>query len=332
MTGRLESRIKTEKRIQSMIQEAPNFIREFYYSLNSKTHTTKLRYITNVLRFLKMQFGEDISGIELEDIKNITSYDVEYYLNKIAYIGDGIKTKEASANTKAVILSSLSMFFSFMKGREYIDKNPFDGRLIERPKTRENDVVYLTPEEVNNVEQSILARPNTDKWKWRDMLLFRIPVINGLRVTALSEINTEDVDFVKHTISVVEKGDIRKEVYIDDKTVQYMRYWMSQRKILLEDTEYDGDALFVSSADKRISVRAIEKIITRIASNVVPNKHITPHKLRSTLGVNLYQATKDIYLVSEVLGHKSTEPTRRYTKVFNDDKRHAIDMMASIYQ
>lgn len=34
----------------------------------------------------------------------------------------------------------------------------------------------------------------------------------------------------------------------------------------------------------------------------IPQKKITPHKLRSSYGTNLYQETGDIYLVSDALG------------------------------
>lgn len=332
MNGRLENKIKTEKLIQEKLKDAPRFVTEFYYSLNSKTHMTKLRYINNVLRFLNWRFLDGITFVDTDDIDQITAFDIERFIDGINYIEDGSGTKEMEGTSKATILSSLSTFFEFMKANEYIEKSPFDNRRIERPRQKVNDVVFLTPEEVGAVEQSILERPNTDKWKWRDMLLFRIPVVNGLRVTALSEINVDDINFADHSITVVEKGDVRKAVYVDDQTMKYVRYWYSQRKQILESENFDTDALFISSSNQRITVRSIERLITKTTAKVVPNKHITPHKLRSTLGVNMYQATKDIYLVAEVLGHRSTEPTRRYTKVFNEDKKNAVNMMADIYK
>ena len=332
MQGRIENKIKTEKLIQRRIQDAPDFVKEFYYSLNTKTHMTKLRYIGNVLRFFNYKFGEDVENITVDSVSKITALDIEKYVNEINYIADGDGIKEMSGNSKAIILSSLSMFFDFMKANEYIKKSPFENKRIQRPKAKEKDVVFLTKDEVKRVEKTILDRPNTDSFKWRDLLLFRIPVINGLRVTALSEINIDDIDFVKHSIRVVEKGDIRKDVYVDDQTMQYIRYWFSERKNILSNAGVQSDALFISNANQRITVRSIERIITRTTSKVIPDKHITPHKLRSTCGVNLYQAKKDIYLVASVLGHKSTEPTRRYTKVFDEDKRDAINTMAEIYK
>ncbi|MCL2837002.1 MAG: tyrosine-type recombinase/integrase, partial [Defluviitaleaceae bacterium] len=50
-------------------------------------------------------------------------------------------------------------------------------------------------------------------------------------------------------------------------------------------------------------------------------KKITPHKLRSTYGTNLYRETEDIYLVADVLGHKSVETTRKHYADMADQNR-----------
>ena len=50
-------------------------------------------------------------------------------------------------------------------------------------------------------------------------------------------------------------------------------------------------------------------------------KRISPHKLRSTFGTNLYQETGDIYLVADVLGHSDVNTTRRHYAAMSDDRR-----------
>ena len=50
---------------------------------------------------------------------------------------------------------------------------------------------------------------------------------------------------------------------------------------------------------KRINVRSVEKMVKKYAQLVTPLKKITPHKLRSTYGTNLYRETGDIYLVAD---------------------------------
>ena len=50
-------------------------------------------------------------------------------------------------------------------------------------------------------------------------------------------------------------------------------------------------------------------------------KNITPHKLRSTYGTNLYRETGDIYLVADVLGHADVNTTKKHYAAIDDDRR-----------
>ena len=50
------------------------------------------------------------------------------------------------------------------------------------------------------------------------------------------------------------------------------------------------DALFLSSQGKRINVRSVQNLVKKYSSGVTV-KNISPHKLRSTFGTNLYQET-----------------------------------------
>jgi site-specific recombinase XerD len=332
MEGRLENQIKTENVIKEKLKSAPDYMRRYYYHINSKTHMTKLRYYNNIERFLKHKFGKFPS---IEEIKNIDAYEIQIYMSEINYYGDE-NVRELKESSQCTIYSSIASFFRFLKANKYIDEDPFVTGLIERPKIQENDVVFLTPDEVKRVEAIIikgagndLSKARQEDWKYRDLLLFRIPVINGLRVTALSEININDIDLEKRRIKVVEKGNISKYVNFDQKTGQYISIWLKKRSELLKGKECD--ALFISNRKSRMTVRSIEFIIAKYTKECIPNKHITPHKLRSTCGTNTYQATKDIYLVSKVLGHKNTMPTKRYAAVFNEDIVNAVNSVADMY-
>ncbi len=82
-------------------------------------------------------------------------------------------------------------------------------------------------------------------------------------------------------------------------------------------------ALFLSLQRRRMSVRAIE-VVKKYAQIAVPLKRrISPHKLRSTFGTNLYHETGDIYLVADVLGHSDVNTTRRHYAAQSDDARRA---------
>ena len=61
--------------------------------------------------------------------------------------------------------------------------------------------------------------------------------------------------------------------------------------------------------------------IKKFARESTPLKKISPHKLRSTFGTNLYRETKDIYIVADVLGHKDVNTTKKHYAAIDDDIR-----------
>jgi len=83
-------------------------------------------------------------------------------------------------------------------------------------------------------------------------------------------------------------------------------------------------ALFISSQRKRMSVRSMEYLVKKYAKIATPLKKITPHKLRSTYGTNLYRETKDIYIVAEVLGHKDVNTTKKHYAAISEDVRKSV--------
>jgi len=331
MKGRLEHQIVVEKKLQDKLSTYPKYMLKYYYSLHDKTHMTKKSYLNAALKFVDYLQENNIK------IEEIDGFVINQYFNDIKYyIKDG-EQKELTNTTRAAIYSYLNSFCIFLTRSRIIEANPFTNNEVAYPKPEETEITYLTPEEVKMVEDQILysneqslARSKQEDWKYRDYLIFRIPVVTGLRVTALDEINIRDIDFQKNIIKVTEKGNKNRSIYIDDKTKEYLLLWIRERHLLMNGYN-DDDSLFISNRRTRMSVRSMEKIIEKYTTNVV-RKHITPHKLRSTCGTNLYQSEKDIYLVANVLGHKTTAPTQRYAKIFDQSVKDAVKTVASMYE
>ena len=75
---------------------------------------------------------------------------------------------------------------------------------------------------------------------------------------------------------------------------------------------------------KRISVRAVEQLVKKYSRIVTPLKKISPHKLRSTYGTELYRETGDIYVVADVLGHKDVNTTKKHYAAISEDARRSV--------
>ena len=77
-----------------------------------------------------------------------------------------------------------------------------------------------------------------------------------------------------------------------------------------------------------MSTVSVRKMLSKDTYNI--DKHITPHKMRSTCGVNLYEATGDILLVKDQLHHQNVETTKIYVGVSNARREMATEKLNNI--
>ena len=66
--------------------------------------------------------------------------------------------------------------------------------------------------------------------------------------------------------------------------------YLEERDRIIPEKGHE-DALFLSLQRRRMAVRSVENLVKKYARIVSPLKPITPHKLRSTYGTNLYRET-----------------------------------------
>ena len=332
MTGRLEEELKIENKIKNLMMSKPIIILKYYNSFMNETYNTKRNYITNIIEFVNFMEKEyNIDFNNYKDIKSIKTFHINEFLNGFTYKKNNVKTK----NTNTYIankLSSLRNFFEFLFDNEIIDQNPCSK--IKTPKdNRLHNIVYLTKEEINVIKDNInngvgsqQAINYQKKWKDRDLAIVMLGITTGLRVSAICNINIEDISFYNKSVRVIEKGDIEKDVYIPDNVLDIIKMWIKEREGILDGK--DINALFISSQKKRISTQSVRIMLRKYTYNI--DKNITPHKLRSTTATNLLEQTGDIALVADVLGHKNLQNTKRYVLVSNEKKIDAANILGQL--
>ncbi len=104
-----------------------------------------------------------------------------------------------------------------------------------------------------------------------------------------------------------------------------MDYIENERSAYLENK--DEPALFLSTRKQRMAVRSIQEMVKKYADEIITNKNISPHKMRSTNETALYNETGDIRLVADVLGHSDINTTAKHYASTADERRR---MAASV--
>lgn len=325
ISGRLEKETQFYKKMKEKLSGLPKIFSEYCTSMraNRKSYTTVGVYINNVLHFARFVCDGDIA----EDFyKNISSSDVESYMISL----ETKQTKSGIQRTGDDILqtrwTSLNTFFEWLVQRGHIDKNPI--QVVSRPKNNtEHKVSYLTKVEINRLFKAIEKNPNR-VMAARDRTLISLALSTALRVSALVNINIDDIDFEAGVINVIEKRQKIRSINIGDNTKTMLREWIDIRNE--EFADIDSPALFLSQKKSRLSVYAVGDMLEKYCAEA-GIKRITPHKLRASSACALAKNNIPVKAISKQLGHSNIATTMRYIDVFNEDEEKSKNILDNLF-
>lgn len=331
---------KTQKDIQYIEKlrkiklRLPDFCSSYFLSLQEGTSVrTRLGYAQDLELFFYYA-AQNIDGIKGNSIKEITPSDMENiktqnireYLSWLElYTRDG-KTLSNGKPGKARKLASIRTLYKQLQRDGLISSDP--SSLVDSVRQEEKSIIKLEPNEVADLlDEAESGNDLTAKQKSfhehtavRDLAILSLFLGTGMRISELAGINISDVSFKNNTVTIIRKGGKQDVLYFGKETRQALLDYALKRKTIAT-AEGSEDAFFLSLRNQRISVRMIQELVKKYSRIVVPEKKISPHKLRSTYGTNLYRETGDIYLVADVLGHKDVNTTRRHYAATSEDHR-----------
>lgn len=323
MSGRYEKEMAFENKTKLKLQNEPAVLTEYYYSLigSGKSYATAYNYICYVLNFLKYTFKRNYSEDFYLEVK---STDINKYISSLRIKRSKGKSVRTSDSLKTIHWSALNSFFQFLVP-EYIDDNPVTN--TQRPKMKDNpSVTYLTEEEIKNILNYVEENAQ-EKFKNRDLCLLKLGFTTGLRVSAIVNIDIDDIDFRHNQIKVTEKGDRDEYIMFGEQLKAQLKSWIKDRKRYFNNCE--SNALFISQKKTRLSTDMVGKLISKYAKNVT-DKHVTPHVMRHSCATNLYEKTGDIYLCASQLNHKNVSTTQRYAEISKSRKMEATNILDNL--
>ena len=320
---------------RAALRELPDVCFDFINAIDSTTQPlTRYAYVSDLKLFFGFLVSElpkfadkTIQSLDVQDLSRVSSRDIYMYLD---FLGLYIKNDVEFSNQdlgKMRKLSSLRSFYKFMYKNGYIESDP--AALVDMPKRHNKPIIRLEIDEVAHmldlVESGDMLSERQKKYndhtRKRDLAILTLFLGTGIRVSELVGINIDDLDFSINGFLVTRKGGSQAILYFPDEVAQVLKDYLKLRKEITPQPGHE-DALFLSLQNKRISVRAVQLMVKKYASLAAPlKKHLSPHKLRSTFGTNLYHETGDIYLVADVLGHSDVNTTRRHYAAMSDDRR-----------
>lgn len=339
LTGKTYSSIRENKnreRIGVLLKQLPISCSDFIMSIQDRTQsTTRLGYVRDLITFFEYLKKESalfadvpIVSITPDMIEVLRIEDFNRYSDYLYYHRDEEDNEHTNGElSRQRKLCALRAYYNYLfkNGKIKSDRS----RLIELPKRHEKAIIRLDIDEIaklldaveNNTAFSDRKQKYNEHTRIRDLTILTLFLGTGIRVSELVGLNINDLNFNENSFRVIRKGGSEAILYMPYEVAEQLKEYIAIRE-KIGDEAIDRDALFLSLQKKRLCVRSVENLVKKYASVIAPLKpKISPHKLRSTFGTNLYNETGDIYLVADVLGHSDVNTTRRHYAAMSEEKR-----------
>ena len=335
--------IKNTLRMRELLDELPPFCRQFFRGIAETTESrTRLAYAYDLRIFFEYMHDHNsaLSSMEVRRfpvsvLESIGKEDIEEFLEYTTYYEKDGQVHTNDELGKSRKLSAIRSLFHYFYNAELLEKDVSE--LIPMPKRRAKAIIRLEPDEVaklldqaeDGTGLSNAQKKYHEKTKVRDVALLTLLLGTGIRVSECVGLDLKDINFEEGGIRVHRKGGYEAVVYFGDEVGEALQAYMEERLHIIPQSGSEN-AFFLSLQNRRITVRAVEKLVKKYASTVTTLKKITPHKLRATYGTTLYRESGDIYLVADVLGHKDVNTTRKHYAAQADENRRRAARMVKL--
>lgn len=270
-----------------------------------------LKYEKNFSNYTVINYEEDLKRFndflvikKANDINKINYALVREYL---VYLHNHKYSKKTVCRN----ISALRSFFKYMLKKGIISNNPMI--LISNPKLDKTLPKFLYNDEL---EQILNIPDKSDVIGIRDALILEMFYSTGIRVSELSHLKLDDIDFANRKIKVFGKGSKERIVLYGAKCDNLLKQYInrSRNKLIKDDIPF----LFINKKGKRLDENSIRLVIKDVLKKSGLNVKLTPHVLRHTFATDLLNNGADLRTVQELLGHENLKTTEIYTHITND--------------
>ncbi|MGX4686063.1 tyrosine recombinase XerS [Vagococcus sp. JNUCC 83] len=353
------SQEKLINRLEQELSTLPFFVKEYIQKKRIVPYsiTTLYEYSKEFRRFFEWLAKESRiesspAQISLSELRQLSYEDVELYKGfllsspRLGTTSDGQLRSYVSIQRSITALKSLFHFLSLQTsdehGQPYIAINIMEkvdnvktGRTLQdRSRSIENklfigdeslEFISFIDETYENLLSSHQAKHAFRRNKIRDIAIISLFLGTGIRLSELVNMKVSDLDVLNMEATVIRKGGFKDTTMISSVFMPYIVSYLEQRSQLYQPSETEK-SLFLSyyrGTSQQIDQSTVEKLVGKYSEAF--KVRVTPHKLRHTVGTQLYKKTNSLLTVSHQLGQTGTSATAIYTHIVDEEKREAIN-------
>ncbi len=267
---------------------------------------------------IEKRYSENTVNSYIDDIYALVHFldkeefgDLQTVSPRIARFFVATLHEQYSPKSIARKISSIRSFYHFLLREDLMDDHPFLD--IELPKIEKKLPRFIYPEEIENVFKTI---DTSTVLGTRNYLILEFLYGTGVRVSELTNIKLNDIDYYQNTVLVHGKGSKDRYVPLHDRLLnEISEYVLTTRQDLATHAKEGNKYLFLNHRGNQITPRGVRMVINKIISDSGEMLKISPHTLRHTFATHLLNNGADLRSVQELLGHEHLSSTQIYTKV-----------------
>lgn len=266
----------------------------YIQNVKQRSNNTFKAYCGDLRLFQK--FWQDLNKKKSEDIFIVPA--IEAYIEAI-YL---------SNIDKSSIARKISCFNSLKK---FLQIKGIDCQInLKRPIVVISDPQVLSIENINYILDKISDDSIPTKKPLRDKAILELLYATGLRVSELVKIEIDNLDLSNKSIIIRNKNKKERIVFFGQRALERIKNYLSIERPKIENL---NECLFLNFKKHPLSVRSVQRICLMFRQFLLKSE-LTPCLLRHSFAAHLLDKGADLYLVQELLGHKTTVSTARYQK------------------
>ena len=255
-----------------------------------------------------------LQDIRREDIK---SYQDEIYISRRRR-----DAKPLSMSSKCMKIIALKSLFKYLVKKGEIIYNPASD--VEVPKSSRDRVREVLTE--REIKKLILCIDGSSDLGVRDRAMIELFYSTGMRNSELRGLLVNDVDLAEGELRIREgKGYLgarERIVPVGRVALVYLEEYLKRARPRLVKGRAE-EHLFVNYKGRKMGMDIPNDTVKRYAKKAGIKKNIGAHTLRHTCATHFLRGGGDLRYIQELLGHKSLDSTKLYTKVEISDLKRA---------
>lgn len=289
------------------------YLRYLKIEKNSSKHTI-ISYRTDLKQFLSFTASNLNIDTDQVEITSISRLQIRLWLGKLS-------EDDMARNTIARKVASVRSFFKYAFTRGAITKNP--AHLLIVPKAEKRLPKTIQKEDIQRMMD--LADGDTPS-ELQDRAILELFYSTGMRLSELTELNCDDIDFKNRQVIVTGKGNKQRIIPLGKEALIACKRHIDKRgELFHEKTDHNArKALFIAPGGQRMYPRRVQTIVKKYLMKTSEVSQKSPHVLRHSFATHMLDAGADIRIIKEFLGHADLSATQIYTHT-------SVDRLKQVY-